>query len=66
MRDYTTIDLLRFHRFANESRNKDLNGVELVTEYNKEFPELSPREKLINLCSALDIDPDEFLKSKSK
>lgn len=53
MRNYTTLDLLRFNRFANESENKELNGIELVKAYNKKFPELSSKQKLINLCNAL-------------
>ena len=49
MRKYTTVDLLCFHRWANEERNKDKKGIELIKEYNKEFPELTADEKLKNL-----------------
>ena len=53
MRRYTTVDLLRFNRFANESENNGLNGIELVKAYNERVPELSSKQKLINLCNAL-------------
>ena len=35
MRNYTTLDLVRFNRFANE--NKDLKPIELIKLYNEKF-----------------------------
>ena len=35
MRNYTTLDLVRFNRFANE--NKDLKPIELIKLYNEKY-----------------------------
>lgn len=53
MRNYTVVDLLKFHRFANE--NKDMKPIDAVKAYNEKFPELSSKEKLINLSKALGL-----------
>lgn len=58
-RAYTIVDLLRFNKFAND--NPDLRGAELLKAYNKEFPELSAKEKLNNISNALGMSLPELL-----
>ena len=50
------LDLLRYHKFANLKANKDKRPVDVVKEYNIKFPELSNKQKLINLSKALKIN----------
>ena len=52
MRQYTSLDLVQFHKFANE---KNLKGMEAIKAYNKEFPELSAKQKLMNLARSLQL-----------
>lgn len=54
MRNYTTLDLVRFNRLANE--NKNLKPIELIKLYNKKYPEKTEKEKLINISKALGIN----------
>lgn len=54
MRNYTTLDLVRFNRLANG--NKDLKSIELIKLYNETYPEKTAKEKLINLSKALGIN----------
>jgi len=54
MRKYTSYDLIRFRNFANE--NTELKPVELIKAYNDKYPELSSKEKLINISKALGIN----------
>ena len=54
MRNYTTLDLVRFNRLANE--NKNLKPIELIKLYNEKYPEKTAKEKLINLSKALGIN----------
>ena len=51
MRKYSRYDLIRFRNFSNE--NPNLIPIELIKAYNKKYPELSAKEKLINLSKAL-------------
>lgn len=44
---YGVIDLLRFRNFANE--NPDMKSIDLIKNYNIEYPELSEEQKLANL-----------------
>jgi len=53
MRNYNAFDLIRFHRFANE--NGEVHPTNLLKAYNKKYPELSSRQKLINLAKALEM-----------
>lgn len=61
MRKYTTVDLLRFRVFAND--NPDLKAMELIKGYNKKFPELSAKEKIKNLATAIGISVPKLLKT---
>lgn len=54
MRNYSRIDLLRFRRFANE--NNHLEPIELLKAYDIKYPELSEKEKLINMAKGLRIE----------
>lgn len=47
MRQYTEYDLLRFGRFA--SKNPELKPMELIKLYDKTYPELTSKQKLINI-----------------
>lgn len=47
------LDLIRFHRFANE--NEKTHPTKLITPYNEKYPELSSKKKLINLARNLKI-----------
>ena len=51
MSEYSRIDLLRFHKFANE--NKDLNPIDLLKEYDLKVPRLTDAEKRENLLKAI-------------
>lgn len=51
MRKYSSYDLIRFRNFSNE--NPGLKPMELIEAYNEKYPELSAKEKLINLSRAL-------------
>lgn len=51
MRSYSKIDLLRFARIAKE--NPDVKPIDLVKSYDEKYPELSSKEKCINLAKAL-------------
>lgn len=51
MRKYTILDLVRFNRFANE--NSDRKPYTLIKEYDEKYPEISPKQQLINLAKAL-------------
>lgn len=53
LRKYTMVDLLRFHKFAND--NPELKGFDKVRAYNKKHPELSEKQKFINFCQALNL-----------
>jgi len=54
LRRYTTFDLIRFRNFAKD--NEGLKPVELIKAYNDKYPELTAKEKLINISKALGID----------
>lgn len=54
MRNYSVIDLLRFARFKEDNPGK--KPMDLIKEYNIKYPELSSKEKLINLSKALGIN----------
>lgn len=57
MSEYSRIDLLRFHRFANE--NKDLKPLDLLKQYDLKVPRLTEEEKRRNLLKAIGLsDPD--------
>lgn len=53
MRQYSKVDLLRFLKFSKE--NEGLKPIELLRAYDIQYPELSPKQKLINLSKALDM-----------
>jgi hypothetical protein len=53
MRKYSAVDLLRFHKLANENVGK--KPMELIRMYNEAVPELSEKQKLLNLAKALKI-----------
>lgn len=55
-RDYSAIDLIRFRNFCKEGKNYRLKPSELIKAYNEEYPELSSKEKLINLSKVLGIN----------
>ena len=74
MRNYSAIDLLRFARFKEDNPSK--KPMDLIKEFNVKYPELSSKEKLINLSKAMNINnlhkaltgkdidkEDEFFKS---
>ena len=54
MRQYTALDLLRFANF--KQKNPDKKPIDLIKEYNVKFPEVSAKDKLINLSKALNIN----------
>lgn len=54
MRKYTRLDLIRFHRFAQE--RPELKPVELVSAYNEAHPEKSQQEKNANFAAALALN----------
>ena len=54
LRKYTTFDLIRFRNFAKD--NEGLKPVELIKAYNEKYPELTEKQKLINLSKALGIN----------
>ena len=54
MRTYTTLDLIRFRNFSNE--NPDVKPILLIKQYNIKYPELTEKEKLINIAAALDMN----------
>jgi len=54
MRKYTSYDLLRFKRFA--EKNTDLKPMELIRFYNAKYPELSEKQKLINVAKGLGMN----------
>jgi len=55
MRKYTKLDLIRFHKFA-KKQPKGFTNLGLVEAYNEEFPEVSSKDKLINLSKALGMN----------
>lgn len=54
MRKYSKIDLLQFAKFANE--NEGLKPLEQLKAYDAAFPELSEKQKMINIAKRLRID----------
>jgi hypothetical protein len=54
MREYSKVDLLRFAKFAKE--NEGLKPMELLKAYDIKYPELSSKEKLINLAKGLRVE----------
>ena len=52
MRKYTGLDMIRMSRFC---KDVNLKGLELLKEYNKQYPEKSEEEQMINLKRALDL-----------
>jgi len=54
MRHYTKYDLIRFRNFSKD--NPTLKPVKLIQAYDAKFPELSSKEKLINISLALGIN----------
>ena len=55
-RNYSAMDLLRFKNFCKESQNYGLKPFELIKAYDETYPELSSKEKLINLSKVLGIN----------
>ena len=53
---YNRTDLIRFHNFANEKQNKKKLPMVLLKEYDTLNPELSPKQKLINLAKGLKVN----------
>lgn len=56
IRNYSQIDLLRFKNFSQLPENLSLKPIELIEAYNKKYPELTSKQKLINLSKALNIN----------
>lgn len=54
MRRYTRLDLIRFHRFAQE--RTDERPFDLVKAYNEAYPEKSSKEQLVNMSKALGLN----------
>mgnify|MGYP001597115654 CR=1 FL=1 len=54
MRQYSFLDMLRFVKFSKE--NEGMSQMELIKAYNLKHPELSSKEKLINLAKGLRVD----------
>lgn len=54
MREYSKVDMVRFLRFSKE--NQGLKPIELIKMYDIAFPELTSKEKLINLARGLKIN----------
>ena len=52
-RRYSVIELLKFHYFANN--NDDLKPMELIEQFNAKHPELSEKQKIHNLMTALNL-----------
>jgi len=46
-KNYTGLDMIRMARFAKE--NPELKPIPLIKAYDKEFPELSARERYENV-----------------
>lgn len=67
-RNYSAVDLIRFHRFALE--NPKLKPIELVRAYSEKHPEKTAKEHLLNLAKAARILhealPDEDIPEDSK
>ena len=59
IRKYNAVDMLRMAKFARE--NQKLTGMSLLRSYNRKFPELSSKQQLANVFSALDM-PNEYKK----
>lgn len=53
MKEYSRVDLLRFHKFANE--NKDLKPLDLLKQYDLKVPRLAEKEKMKNLLKAIGL-----------
>lgn len=56
MRQYSSVDLLRFRQFCKEKENRHLSPMDLIRAYNAANPEISSKEKLANLAKAFRID----------
>lgn len=54
MKKYTKVDLLRFALLKQE--NPTLRNIALLELYDKEYPEISEKDQLINLAKALGIN----------
>lgn len=54
MRNYSILDLMRFHKFALEKENEKFTPMELLMLYNKKYPELSAEEIIENINKNLD------------
>jgi|GEM_PF-3305292 len=50
MRNYNSIDLIRFHNLCLET---GLKGASAVKKYNETYPELTAKQKLENLLRAM-------------
>ncbi len=64
MRNYTQLDLLRFHRFASEPENAGKDGITLIREYKEKYPEKPLAERWENMCNALGLAPDHPLRKR--
>ena len=54
-RKYTKLDLIRYRKFAND-QPKGLTHLGLVEAYDEEFPEVSGKDKLINLSKVFGLN----------
>lgn len=61
-RNYSSVDLFRFKKFSEE--NPELKSHYLLKAYNEIYPELSAKEKLQNLASALGVTIDQLIQKK--
>lgn len=56
-RNYSGLDLIRSVKLHQET---GLIGIELISEYDKKYPELSPAEQLINIRSLARSEDDSL------
>lgn len=53
-RNYTVVDLLRFARLSKE--RAEVKPIDLIKEYDKDYPELTAKQKYENLLKALGME----------
>ena len=55
-RSYSSVELLQYHRFASEKENVGKKPMEVLKAFNIVNPELTSKEKLVNLSKALRVN----------
>lgn len=56
MRTYTIVDMIRVQKLALD--NPDLKRIEVLMLYNEKYPELTAKQKFLNLMTALEEHED--------